>query len=199
MNDQSEPWQRVPVEDVEIEFTARGQGEAMFLVHAGVFGDWFRLVGEQTLLDGFFRVIRLRRVGYGRYQPTRHLTVHDHARQAAALADRLGLERIHWVGHSSSCQIGLALALERPELVRSLTLLEPAAGGGFEVPASVALGPAFVGPALAAFQAGEIRAALTASCAASAARVIAPLSKAASVRPVLSALLASRRSFSVTR
>ena len=49
--------------------------------------------------------------------------------------------------------------MERPELVRSLALIEPAAGGGFEVPASAGLGPAFVGPALAAFQAGELRAA----------------------------------------
>jgi pimeloyl-ACP methyl ester carboxylesterase len=157
MNERSEAWQCVPVEDVEIEFTTRGQGEAIFLVHAGVFSDWFRFVGAQTHLDGF-RVIRLRRVGYGQYQPTRHLTLSDHARHAAALADRLAIDRMHWVGHSSSCQIGLALARERPELVRSLTLMEPAAAGGFDVPASAALGPAFAG-VLAAFQAGELSAA----------------------------------------
>jgi len=158
MNEGSGPWQRVLVDDVEIEFTERGHGDAIFLVHAGVFSDWFRFVGESEELAGF-RVVRLRRAGYGQFEPTRHLTLGDHAQHAAALAARLGLERIHWVGHSSSCQIGLALAIERPELVRSLVLLEPAAGGGFEVPASAELGPAFVGPALAAFQAGELAAA----------------------------------------
>jgi pimeloyl-ACP methyl ester carboxylesterase len=145
MNERLEPWQRVRVEDVEIEFTVHGQGEAIFLVHVGVFSDWFRFVGAQTHLDQF-QVIRLRRVGYGQYQPTRHLTLSDHARHAAALADRLGIDRMHWVGHSSSCQIGLALALERPALVRSLTLMEPAAAGGFDVPASAALGLRFRGP-----------------------------------------------------
>jgi pimeloyl-ACP methyl ester carboxylesterase len=79
----------------------------------------------------------------------------DHARHVAALADHLGLERIHWVGHSSSCQIGLQLALERPNLVASLILLEPAAVGGFLVPASEELARRFVGPAMAAFADGD--------------------------------------------
>jgi len=158
MRDRSDPWQSLRLEDVEIEFTTQGQGEAIFLVHAGVFSEWFRWVAASETVDGLC-VIRLRRAGYGPREPTRHLTVLDHARHAAALAEQLELEGMHWVGHSSSCQIGLALAIERPELVRSLTLIEPAAGGGFEVPASAALGPAFVGPALAAFQAGDLDAA----------------------------------------
>ena len=79
----------------------------------------------------------------------------DHARHVAALADHLGLERIHWVGHSSSCQIGLQLALDRPNLIASLILLEPAAVGGFLVPASEELARRFVGPAMAAFAAGD--------------------------------------------
>jgi pimeloyl-ACP methyl ester carboxylesterase len=125
MSQRAGPWQHVVVHDVEIEFPERGRGKAIFLVHAGGFSDWFRFVGESEALDGF-RVIRLRRVGYGEFQPV-HLTLTDHARHAATLADRLGLKQIHCVGHSSSCQIGLALAIEQPELVRSLTLLEPAA------------------------------------------------------------------------
>ena len=148
-------WQRVALDDVEIEFVEHGHGDAIFLVHAGVFSDWFRFVGESAELDSF-RVIRIRRAGYGHVKPMRHLTLRDHARHAAALAERLGIKSIHWVGHSSSCQIILALALERPELVRSLALLEPAAGGGFEVPAGAELGPAFLGPALAAFKAGDL-------------------------------------------
>jgi pimeloyl-ACP methyl ester carboxylesterase len=158
MSDQAETWHHLRVDDDEIEFTERGAGEPIFLVHAGVFSDWFRFVAASPALDGF-RLIRPRRAGYGRYQPTRHLTLADHARHAAALADHLGLDGIHWVGHSSSCQIGLALALARPALVRSLALLEPAAGGGgFDVPASYER-PDFVGPAMRAFQTGDLPAA----------------------------------------
>jgi len=155
MNEQTEVWQCVPLHDVEIEFTQHGTGDAVFLVHAGVFSDWFRFVGASRELAEF-HVVRPRRVGYGRYQPTRHLTLADHARHAAMLAEHLGLEGMHWVGHSSSCLIGLCLAIDRPELVQSLTLLEPSAGGGgFDVPASYDR-PDFVGPALAAFNSGDL-------------------------------------------
>jgi pimeloyl-ACP methyl ester carboxylesterase len=142
----------------EFAYSERGEGRAIFLVHAGVFSEWFRLVEESPALDSF-RVIRVRRAGYGSSRPAGHVTLADHGRHVAALAAHLGIEQLHWVGHSSSCQIGLALARERTELVRALVLLEPAAGGGFEVPASAELGPAFFGPAIGAFQAGDLPAA----------------------------------------
>jgi pimeloyl-ACP methyl ester carboxylesterase len=145
-----------PIDDVDIAYCDRGAGEPVFLVHAGVFSDWFLPVSLARSLDGF-RVIRVRRAGYGGPTPSRHLTIADHARHVAALADHLGLERIHWVGHSSSCQMGLQLALDRPNLIASLILLEPAAVGGFLVPASEELARRFVGPAMAAFAAGDTR------------------------------------------
>lgn len=142
------------IDDADIGYSDSGDGEPVFLVHAGVFADWFLPVSEIRALEGF-RVLRVRRAGYGADMPSRHLTMADHARHAAALADHLGLEHIHWVGHSSSCQIGLQLALDRPNLVASLILLEPAAVGGFLVPASEDLARRFVGPAMAAFAAGD--------------------------------------------
>lgn len=155
MIDEITPWQNHRVGEVDIGFTERGSGAAIFLVHAGVFSEWFRLVYQSPTLDGF-RLVRLRRAGYGPSQPKAHLTLANHAEHAAALADHLGLKAIHWVGHSMSCQIGLFLALQRPGLVQSLTLLEPAAGGGgFDVPTSYDR-PDFVGPAMAAFQAGDL-------------------------------------------
>ena len=132
---------RFSIDNADIAYSERGEGEPVFLVHAGVFSDWFLPVSETRSLDGF-RVVRVRRAGYGDRMPSRHLTIADHARHVAALADHLGLERIHWVGHSSSCQMGLQLALERTNLVASLILLEPAAVGGFFVPASEELATA---------------------------------------------------------
>jgi pimeloyl-ACP methyl ester carboxylesterase len=150
-----ETMQRVVLGDAEIAYSERGEGEPIVLVHAGVFGDWFLPVSTSPTLAGF-RVIRVRRAGYGPTPPARHLTIGDHAHLIATLMDRLEVSRIHFVGHSSSCQMGLELAIERPDLVHSLILLEPAAGGGFTVPASEELGRRFGGPAMAAFAAGDV-------------------------------------------
>ncbi len=147
--------QRLSVGDAEIEYCDCGGGEPIVLVHAGVFGDWFLPLSESRVLDGF-RVIRVRRAGYGLQRPADHLTLLDHARHVAAVADRLNLKQMHWVGHSSSCQMGLELAIDRPDLVHSLILLEPAAVGGFTVPATEELVRRFAGPAMAAFEAGDV-------------------------------------------
>jgi pimeloyl-ACP methyl ester carboxylesterase len=142
------------VDDVVIDYDDRGTGEPVVLVHAGGFADWFLPVNASPALDSC-RVIRIRRAGYAGAAPARHLTIADHACHVGAVADHLGLSRIHCVGHSSGCHIALQLALDRPELVRSLVLLEPAAGGGFAVPASEELGRRFLGPAMAAFADGQ--------------------------------------------
>ena len=146
---------RIDVERGQIQYDERGEGEAVFLVHAGVFGDWFAPLSETPALFAF-RVIHVRRAGYGSNAATGHLSVADHARHIGALADRLSIKALHWVGHSSSCHMGLQLALERPDLVTSLVLLEPAGGGGLTVPASKDIGRRFIGPAMAAFAAGDI-------------------------------------------
>jgi pimeloyl-ACP methyl ester carboxylesterase len=143
------------VEAGEISYSDRGDGETVVLVHAGVFSDWFLPLSKSRTLDSF-RVIRIRRAGYAGHEPSRHLTIADHAGHLARLADHLGLDHAHWVGHSSGCQIVLQLALDHPGLVKTLMLIEPAAGGGFVVPAVEELGRRFVGPAIGAFTAGDL-------------------------------------------
>jgi pimeloyl-ACP methyl ester carboxylesterase len=149
---------RIDLVGGQIEYIERGQGEVVVLVHAGVFSDWFTPLSETRALDGF-RVIRVRRAGYGANVTSGHLSVADHARHIGALADHLSIKTLHWVGHSSSCQMGLQLALERPELVQSLILVEPAGGGGLAVPASEDIGRRFIGPSMAAFAQGDIESA----------------------------------------
>ncbi len=155
MEGDTESMQRVALGDAEIAYSERGAGEPIVLVHAGVFGDWFLPLSVSATLEGF-RVICVHRPGYGPPPPARHLTLGDHAHLVAALVDQLTLPRIHWVGHSSSCQMGLELAIARPDLVHSLILLEPAAVGGFTVPATDELVRRFAGPAMEAFAAGDM-------------------------------------------
>jgi len=141
--------------DAEIEYSVRGEGEPLLLVHAGVFADWFAPLAASRTLDGF-RIIRVRRAGYGPNAPATHLTIQNHASHLMALIDILKLKKVHAVGHSSGALIALQLAADRPQLVQSLTLIEPAPCGPFQVPAFAEIGERFVGPAMGAFAAGNL-------------------------------------------
>jgi pimeloyl-ACP methyl ester carboxylesterase len=115
-------------DEASIEFSDRGEGQPVLLLHAGVFADWFPALVEQPRLNGF-RLVTPVRAGYDstRPAPAHHLTLADHARHAAAVLDDLGIAQAHVLGHSAGSLIGLQLAVDRPELVRGLVLVEPAA------------------------------------------------------------------------
>jgi pimeloyl-ACP methyl ester carboxylesterase len=84
--------------------------------------------------------------------PPEPASIAAHARRCGALLRGLGITRAHWVGHSSSCCMGLQLALDDPGLIASLTLFEPAKPSGRlrELAAS-----SYVGPSLAAAAEGD--------------------------------------------
>ena len=136
-----------------LAYDERGAGEVVCLVHAGVFSAWFTPLFEQPALDEF-RVIRPVRPGYGRSPaPSQPASIATQARRCGELLRGLGVTRAHWLGHSSSCCIGLQLALDDPDLIASLILFEPAKPSGKqrEVAAST-----YVGPSLAAAAQGDV-------------------------------------------
>ena len=140
----------------DVGYHDSGHGEVILLVHAGVFSDWFGPLSRQLPHDRF-RVVRMRRSGYrATALPAGHLSLADHARHAAVLLDELGIGAAHWVGHSSSCLIGLQLAQDRPGLVAPL--LEPAPGRDLNGPGPVdeQFAAATVRPAMEAFFAGDL-------------------------------------------
>jgi pimeloyl-ACP methyl ester carboxylesterase len=136
-----------------LEYEERGDGEVIYLVHAGVHSGWFTPLFEERGLDGF-RLVRVVRPGYGRSEvPAGHLSLADHARACGRLLRELGVERAFWVGQSSSCCIGLQLALDDPELVAGLVLYEPAKPYG---PLRDQAASTYVGPGMAAAARGDI-------------------------------------------
>jgi len=154
-DDEGEPSRLALGSDGDVGYYDSGHGETILLVHAGVFSDWFRPLSHELPRDRF-RVVRVRRSGYrGTAPPAGHLGLADHARHAARLLDALGIGGAHWVGHSSSCLIGLQLAQDRPDLVASLSLLEPAPGGDLHGPADEQFVAATVRPAMQEFFAGD--------------------------------------------
>ena len=127
----------------------------MLLVHAGGFADWFRPMAASDALSGF-TLILVRRAGYGESAPKQKLSLKDHASHLSALAANVGVQSLHLVGHSSGGLIALQLASDHPELVHSLTLIEPAPCGPLQAPAFAELAERFVGPAMAQFAVGNV-------------------------------------------
>jgi pimeloyl-ACP methyl ester carboxylesterase len=77
-----------------------------------------------------YRVINYHRRGFaGSEHPDGKAKIGDQVADARALLDELGVERTHVVGHSLGGVIGLQLALDHPDQVHTLALLEPALMG----------------------------------------------------------------------
>lgn len=121
--------QRATVDGIELEYQVRGpsSGEPVVLVHAGVLVDWFVPLLSDSALAGRYRLVSYHRVGYaGSGRIAGPVSIAQQAGHLRALMRRLGIERAHIVGHSSGGNIALQLALDAPQMVHSLTLLEPA-------------------------------------------------------------------------
>jgi pimeloyl-ACP methyl ester carboxylesterase len=150
----------------ELAYTdSGGDGEPLLLLHAGGFADWFTPLAALPALRGH-RVIRLVRAGYTGAAPPPGLTVADHAGHAAALLHHIAATPAHVVAHSSGSTIALQLALDHPDLVRTLCLGEPPLVPALADPADhellrTALGPA-IGAAMAATARGDLPAAFDA-------------------------------------
>ena len=150
------PMSRANVDGLELEYETRGSGEPVVLVHAGIFADWFKPLVDEPALTGRYRVVSYHRVGYaGSSRVAGPVSIAQQAAHLRALMRHLGIERAHIVGHSSGGNIALQLALDAPQMVHSLVLMEPA------LPVT-ALGPermlatrAWMAPVLEAFRAGD--------------------------------------------
>lgn len=101
-----------------------GTGHPMLLIHGGcghadVWGDSF------SRLAAYGRVIAYDRRGYTRSRRPPTANHHSHGQDAAALLEQLSADPATVVGWSSGGIVALDLALDHPELVTSLVLVEP--------------------------------------------------------------------------
>jgi pimeloyl-ACP methyl ester carboxylesterase len=121
-----ERWDRATVEGVEIEYTVRGAGEPVVLIHNGALLDGFRPLMDEPALADRHRLVTYHRAGYAGSGPLAGpLSFGQEAARCRALLRHLGIERAHLVGHSSSGSMALQVALDAPDAVQSLALLEP--------------------------------------------------------------------------
>ncbi|HXG63651.1 MAG TPA: alpha/beta hydrolase [Blastocatellia bacterium] len=118
---------RAVLNGIELEYEVRGAGEPVVLVHAGIIANWFKPLLEEPALTGRYRVVSYHRVGYaGSSRVAGPVSIAQQAAHLRLLMRRLGITRAHLVGHSSGANIALQLALDAPDMVHSLALLEPA-------------------------------------------------------------------------
>ncbi len=143
--------ERAEVNGVELEYEVRGSGEPVLLIDSLIAGCFVPLLTEPSLA-GRYQLIRYHKRGWvGSTHTPPPVSIGDHAADAAALLDHVGVQRAHIAGHSSGASIAAQLALDYAEKVHTLTLLEPTL-------VSLPLGDAFLtaaGPVFEAYESGD--------------------------------------------
>ena len=122
---------RAVLDSLTLVYERAGTGGPIVFIHGALIADVFRpLLAESALASGHELLVYHRRGYAGSTHPAGALTVAQHAADCRALLRHLGIERTHVVGHSYGGAVALQLALDSPELIESLALLEPAVFGG---------------------------------------------------------------------
>ena len=117
--------QTAHVNGVQLEYEVTGAGEPVLLVSPVIADGFLPLLSEPALADRY-QLIRYHKRGWvGSTHSPPPVSIADHAADAAALLDHLGLRPVHVAGHSSGAAVAAQLALDHPEHVRTLMLLEP--------------------------------------------------------------------------
>jgi pimeloyl-ACP methyl ester carboxylesterase len=118
---------RVAVNGVELEYELRGTGEPVVLIHWGIGAVWAEPLLDQPALAGRYRLLSYHRAGFaGSSRLDGPATMAAHAVHCHLMMRELGITRAHIVGHSSSVSVALQLALDAPQAVHTLTLMEAA-------------------------------------------------------------------------
>lgn len=112
------------VDGVRLHYIERGRGEPLVLIHGnGMMIQDFLVSGIVDDLAKRYRVIIIDRPGYGYSDRPRGLwTPRAHATLYQKALQQLGVTRAVVLGHSWGALVAVALALQAPQLVRSLVL-----------------------------------------------------------------------------
>ena len=118
--------QLTKISGVSLEVRDEGSGEPVVFVH-GSMGDECAAVVTEPALVNHYRIIDYHRRGYGDSEcPEVPVGISQQSADCRAILQHLDVERAHFVGQSYGGVIILQIALDAPELVHSLALLEPA-------------------------------------------------------------------------
>lgn len=118
--------ERTEINGVALEVHDRGAGEPVVFVH-GAMGDECAAILTEPALANRYRLIHYHRRGWGKSERLHApLSIEQQAADCRAVMHHLGVERAHLVGQSYGGVILLQMALDTPDAVQTLALLEPA-------------------------------------------------------------------------
>lgn len=146
--------ERIDLDGLELQYELRGSGAPVVLVHWGVSADWAAPLLDAPALRGYL-LLSYQRAGFGRSgRAPDPVTLADHAEHCRRLMRALDIDPAHIVGHSSSAAIALQLALDAPDAVRTLVLMD-AARPAPSTAAQADFAQTFVAPAIARYREGD--------------------------------------------
>lgn len=112
------------LDDLELEYEITGAGEPVLFV-SPVLADGFRPLLDHPVLAGNHQLIHYHRRGWvGSTHTPGPVSIEQHTADAVDLLGHLGIPSAHVVGHSSGAAVAAQLAIEHPDKVHTLTLLE---------------------------------------------------------------------------
>lgn len=120
---------QVRIQDVDLAVEEHGDGPSMVLVHGSV-SDLRTWQAQLSEFGNDYRVICYSRRYHWPNRPAAdggRYSMREQTDDLRAVLHALSAEPAHLVGHSYGAYLCLRLALERPDLVRSLVLVEPPA------------------------------------------------------------------------
>jgi pimeloyl-ACP methyl ester carboxylesterase len=122
---------RAVLDGLTLAYERAGAGGPIVFIHGALIADVFRPLLAESALTSEHQLLVYHRRGYaGSTHAAGAITVAQHAADCRALLKHLGIGRAHVVGHSYGGAVALQLALDSPDLIASLALLEPAVFGG---------------------------------------------------------------------
>ena len=120
--------QSVDIRGKKLHYIVQGKGEPLIFIH-GTIGDYRAWISRMQPYSENYRVVSYsRRYAYPNEQKFDSLvdySVRVHADDLYTLIQKLGFKKVHLVGHSYGAFTALTMALDHPEMVRSLVLGEP--------------------------------------------------------------------------
>jgi pimeloyl-ACP methyl ester carboxylesterase len=120
----------ITLNGASLAYEERGSGSDPVLMAHGFLFDHHAFDGLVARLEGDHRCVAFDWRGQGASEVTSHGYSVDHLTgDAASLIERLDLAPCHYIGTSMGGWMGLRLALRRPELLRSLILLNSYSAG----------------------------------------------------------------------
>ena len=114
----------VTLNGATLEFEATGSGEPVLLISPVVADGFVPLLSQPALADRHLLIRYHKRGWAGSTHTPPPVSIGDHGADAAALLHHLGIPRAHIAGHSSGAAVAAQLALDRPEMVHTLILME---------------------------------------------------------------------------